>query len=248
MLSTLLPPPIKRAVRRHLLGRLGVSPSWGDSSGVPAALLDRFGGAGPITLVDVGGFDGDFTARMAGRVGVGRGVLVEPMPHKAAALRARFPGPAFTVIEAAASDRDGTSRLEIHRAEATTSTLAMRTDVPELAEVDPVTPERVIQCRAVALDTALADLTPAVGPVDLLKVDVQGAELAVLRGASRLLRTTGAVWVEVSFRPLYVHSCLFADVYAVLAEAGFALTELSPCHRSAAGELLQADGLFVRRH
>ncbi len=57
--------------------------------------------------------------------------------------------------------------------------------------------------------------------VDYLKLDVQGAELDVLRGAENLLGRVVAVSTEVEFVPLYEGQPLFADVDTFLRQKGF---------------------------
>jgi FkbM family methyltransferase len=56
---------------------------------------------------------------------------------------------------------------------------------------------------------------------DCLKIDVQGAELDVLKGAVLTLRETAVVEVEVEFVPLYQQQPLFADVDLFMRESGF---------------------------
>jgi FkbM family methyltransferase len=63
-------------------------------------------------------------------------------------------------------------------------------------------------------------------PIDVLKIDVQGAELDVLRGAEASLRSVRALELEVEFQPLYVGQPLFADVDTFLREHGLALWRL----------------------
>lgn len=80
---------------------------------------------------------------------------------------------------------------------------------------------------------------------DLLKLDVQGFELEVLKGALEVLAHATAVIVEVSFREYYSGQCLFSDVCSFLGTRGFELCALSvstPLGRP----LDQADVLFVR--
>jgi hypothetical protein len=62
--------------------------------------------------------------------------------------------------------------------------------------------------------------------VDVLKLDVQGAELDILRGAGALLDGVRALDLEVEFAPLYRGQPLFADVDAYLRERGFSLWRL----------------------
>jgi len=71
-----------------------------------------------------------------------------------------------------------------------------------------------------------------IGRLDYLKLDAQGAELAILEGASNSLHTVRAIKLEVQFSQLYEGVPLFAEVDAFLRSRGFALWrlgELSHC-------------------
>ncbi len=58
-------------------------------------------------------------------------------------------------------------------------------------------------------------------PVDLIKIDVQGAEADVFAGASKLLRNVVVVHTEAEFIPMYQGQPLYGDVARVLHKAGF---------------------------
>lgn len=73
--------------------------------------------------------------------------------------------------------------------------------------------------RTRTLDGLLADL--GFGRVDTLVVDVQGAELLVLRGALATLAQAKAVVSEVSTQPLYEGGVLFPELAAFLQQHGF---------------------------
>jgi hypothetical protein len=66
----------------------------------------------------------------------------------------------------------------------------------------------------------LDDIEQARG-ADYLKLDVQGAEIDVLRGATEVLKSVLVVQTEVEFVPMYVGQPLFGDVDQALRNAGF---------------------------
>ena len=81
-----------------------------------------------------------------------------------------------------------------------------------------------------------------------LKLDVQGAELEVLRGAVRTLEAVRVVEAELSTVELYEGQALLADVVDHLRGAGFDPIGLEPSFRDrATGDLLQVNGWFRRR-
>lgn len=108
-------------------------------------------------------------------------LAVEPEPAYADALRRLAGGdPRVAVLPAAASDRAGS--LTLHKPRGCSSTAAA---------VDG----HAYTVDAVTLDDLLAD-----DPPDLVKIDVEGAEAAVLRGMSRLL-ARGDVSILLEYHP-----------------------------------------------
>lgn len=100
-------------------------------------------------------------------------------------------------------------------------------------------------------DVAAARLDEVMTAADLvapafLKIDVQGGELDVLRGATGLLARFTWIYVECSFIEFYEGQALTDDVVAFLAAAGFEATVYWRPHRNAAGRPVQTDILFAR--
>ncbi|MEV3859124.1 FkbM family methyltransferase [Streptomyces sp. NPDC050095] len=139
------------------------------------------------TAVDVGGWYGPWTHRLAPYAQ--RVVALEPVPHLARTLAASAPSN-VRVVRAAASDRPGAAPLwqppRDERGERGVSSLVRRDDL------HAPTPHPV---SCVTLDElALRD-------VDFIKIDVDGAELAVLRGAREVLsRDRPALFIELETR------------------------------------------------
>jgi len=82
---------------------------------------------------------------------------------------------------------------------------------------------------------------------DFLKIDVQGYELEVLRGAERMLAQVEVVFTEVNYLEIYSGVPLAAELIGWLAQRGFALHDV--CNlmaRPSDGALWQSDMVFVR--
>jgi len=83
------------------------------------------------------------------------------------------------------------------------------------------------------------------GRPTLLKIDVQGFEFEVLKGATGLLHAVDELYVECSFVELYVGQRLATEVIELLA--GFGFTEAGKFNIFRNGSTcVQADLLFVR--
>jgi FkbM family methyltransferase len=104
----------------------------------------------------------------------------------------------------------------------------------------PMQERRVAQRR---LDSLIEQSDPAYG---LIKLDVQGAEIEVLRGLGARLADAQILLLEMSLVEYNEGAPLIADVLYGLKDMGFVLCEIVEEHRYRDGGLLQIDGLFVR--
>lgn len=97
----------------------------------------------------------------------------------------------------------------------------------------------------------MARLDQILSPADmprpcLLKIDVQGHELEVLRGCGVLLDRVDHVLVECSYVELYKDQALGDQLAAHLTDRSFVQAGVSHMSHGADGTLLQADLLFSR--
>jgi len=76
-----------------------------------------------------------------------------------------------------------------------------------------------IEVDCTRLDDLCAELQ--VDAIDLIWMDLQGAELLALQSAGGLLEKVRYIYTEVSHRPIYKDQCLFDDVEAFLTARGF---------------------------
>lgn len=63
--------------------------------------------------------------------------------------------------------------------------------------------------------------------IDFMKLDTQGSELDILRGATTLLTQTSLIEIEVEFSEIYEGQPLFADVDSFMRANGFVLWSLN---------------------
>jgi FkbM family methyltransferase len=84
-----------------------------------------------------------------------------------------------------------------------------------------------------------------------LKIDTQGYEAQVLRGAEGVLNNFVGVELEMTLVPLYNGQLLILDTMNAMRAFGFEIRALSPglVDESGTGETLQVDAIFLReRH
>ena len=84
--------------------------------------------------------------------------------------------------------------------------------------------------------------------LDIIKLDIQGAEMDALLGAGDLVAESKIVFVEVQFVQLYEGCALFSDLDMFLRSKGLDLFQLYNLVRSPAdGRLLYGDAIFAKR-
>lgn len=195
--------------------------------------------------VDVGAHVGAVTVPLARRVGpAGLVVAVEPTPRTVGVLRRTLALNGLTerviLHECAAGAADGTARLELAAIGSHNSLLPLGTEAVGAVEV-AVRP--------------LDALVPAGREISVLKIDAEGMELEVLRGAERLLHDNGRAGVIVEFGPSHLARAGIAidawlDAFAQRGLAPWIIDEgsgaLHPLPRQDLAALHSANLLWLR--
>lgn len=106
----------------------------------------------------------------------------------------------------------------------------------------------VVGKESIRVDTLDAVATPDMTRGrTLLKMDVQGFELEVLKGAVKTLEQIEAVYLEASFLPLYADQPLATELVVWLDQHGFGLAAIYNVDSGAGSVPSQADCLFLRK-
>jgi FkbM family methyltransferase len=196
------------------------------------------------SIIDVGAHHGQFALLARRRYPSAKLFCIEPLIEARARLqRILIDDDNVAILDVAAADRRAESDFHISRASDSSSLLPITN---RYTTAFPGTERAAVaRVRTERLDEFL-DCDSLRRPV-LLKIDVQGAELAVLRGAERLLFCIDEVFVECSFVEFYEGQPLIDEVVSHLQERGFRLSGIYSVVRDREGRCLQADLLFTRR-
>lgn len=201
---------------------------------------------GVDAVVDVGANRGQFARRLRRAGWRGPILSFEPIPELRAALaRQARRDPLWEIAPPLAlGDRDGTAVLEVSAEDDMSSTLPQS---PLLRVISPSSAvRRRIEVRQARLD-GLAAVTGRPWQRLFVKVDVQGAEPAVLAGMAGLWDRVAGLQLELALFPLYEGERPWLELVGDLARRGFAPYLLFPGYfAKALGRQVQLDAVFFR--
>lgn len=213
--------------------------------GVPAAVEHRsvLESIDCRTIVDIGANRGQFALVARRRWPAARLISFEPLSGPAALFRRVFDRENDVALhEAAVGPDDGSATMHVSRRDDSSSLLAI-TSLQDA--IFPGTDEvGTVHVRVAPLAVFLNEAE--IRQPALLKIDVQGFELEVLRSCEPLLDAFDRVYCECSFVELYEGQGLAAEAIAWLAVRGFDLTGVFNATYDQVGRAVQADFLFAR--
>lgn len=218
---------VVRAARFALnRGRLDVPNSMHNNgeTALQSWVLGRCAAGTPVQVFDVGANRGDWTgalltaAEQCGRTHVTVHAF-EPSMHTYSLLRAALTGQPVKVHQCAVSDHVGEAVLTVIAPAAGTNSLN-----PDVAASRDAATEVV---PTTTLDAFAAERD--IVRIHLLKIDTEGHDLNVLRGAGGLLteQRVDVVQFEYNHRWIYARAFL-RDAFELLGAAGYHLGKLTP--------------------
>ena len=195
-------------------------------------------GLSPATVIDVGAAYGSFSLECCNIFAKAQYFLVEALAEFEPFIKAAIQSIAKAqYILSAAAAKSGEITINVH-ADLVGSSIYREQEGFAVDGIPRTVP-------AVTLDQLIQDYQMR-APF-LIKIDVQGAELDVLRGAEEILEDTEYIILEVSFFEIFKQGAQFYDVVTFMKSKGFVVYDVCGLqYRPLDNALSQVDIAFVR--
>lgn len=190
-------------------------------------------------VLDVGANRGQFASELRGIGFRGQILSFEPISTEFQAMRARFANDArWRGHQFALGSEEKTLSIHIPKLTVMSSLLDSATDEKTLREE---------QVQVKRLDALLPGLMKEFGVSrPFLKMDTQGYDLEVFKGAAGCMDAIQGLQSELSVQALYKNMPHYTEALATYEAAGFLLYNLSTVNRTEDGGLLEMN-CFMRR-
>lgn len=198
------------------------------------------------TVVDVGANNGAYGVALRGAGYSGKIISFEPTADAYRALAARAEAdPFWTAIKSAIGEVEGEVMINVAANQAASSSL-----LPMLNVHSQSAPEsRFVSSEKVDLATLDQALDGLLRPDErlFLKIDTQGYEEMVLKGAPEVLKQVELIECELSFIPLYEGQLCFTEMLSMLKDLGYSPIQFVPGFTNPlTGHCFQVDGIFCK--
>jgi FkbM family methyltransferase len=200
-------------------------------------------------VFDVGANVGQYATQLRRNVGYkGRIISFEPIPEAAAEVRDKAAhDPLWTIEEMALADVSEMRPFHVMAAQEFSSLSAPRSDDVSLFDALNQT-ARTIMVRVETLAMEFKRLQALYGfKRPFLKMDTQGFDLSVLKGADGVLSQFVGFQSELSIRRIYEHAVDFREALTAYEALGFDLSALVPNNGGHFPALIEIDCIMVRR-
>jgi FkbM family methyltransferase len=198
------------------------------------------------TVLDIGANTGQFARQLRDYLGyAGRILSFEPLSTAFGALKAGAEGdPGWQVFNFALGDAAEKREINVAGNSYSSSLLGMLPAHLKSAPDSRTIGKETIEIRT--LDSLFGELCKTARNL-YMKIDTQGYESRVLKGAENSLARIDTVQMEMSLVPLYESELLLNEMCALLLGRGYTLVALENGFSDpASGQLLQVDGIFHR--
>lgn len=148
-------------------------------------------------------------------------------------------------IQAVVSDQVGTAKLHVSRFAFNSSTLPPAARASEVVQADLFEGAEPTRVESTTIDHFCLD--SRIEHIDILKLDIQGGELAALRGAAQMLLrgAVSLVYTEVLVAPLYQGQSGVGELFNELERYGYRVYGLYNFAFGAGSQLYQIDAILL---
>ncbi len=237
---------IKHEIRKFLWN-VGIDVcKFGQSSQNVSRMRKLFDLYGINTVIDVGANTGQFAEYLRSDIGFdGKVLSFEPLKSEFESLRLKAEADKkWEVFNFALGDVEKETFINIAGNSLSSSLLGMLETHINAAPSSGYVGQQAIEIKR--LDSIFEGLAIE-GERIYLKIDTQGFEAEVIKGAENSLRFIETVQLEMSLVPLYEGSATFDDLYRIMRDFGFELVAMEEVFSDEkSGKLLQIDGVFHR--
>jgi FkbM family methyltransferase len=198
------------------------------------------------TVLDIGANSGHFARELREDIGYAHRILsFEPLSKVFRILKENAKDdPAWEVFNYAIGDADEKREINVAGNSLSSSLLNILPTHLEAAPDSRYIGKEVVDIRT--LDSIFGDLCKTAKNI-YMKIDTQGFENKVLKGAENSLTRIDTVQVEMSLIPLYDGELLFDEMCNLMGKKGYTLVAIENGFSApASGQLLQIDGIFHR--
>jgi len=151
--------------------------------------------------------------------------------------------PEVTVIPCAISNLSGHVKLRINSHRDSSSILPMES-ISQKTFGLKMSETGTVDVPAWTLDELFE--REKISHVDLMKVDIQGAERLMIEGGESALAKVDLLYIELSFERFYAGAPLAHEIEGMLWERGFRLRSLHESRLGSNGALGYTNALFLR--
>jgi len=206
-------------------------------------------GVEQVTIFDVGAHHGQTARRFRELFPESTIFSFEPFPQSFDVLKRQVAhDPSIRIFNFGLSSRDETSDFHSNPNSETNSLLSTDSLGATTWGQGLLETKEIVRAKFKMLDSVISELK--LPKIDILKLDVQGAEHLVMKGAASACREgqIDMIYSEIITQPTYVGQKRLDEALRVFYDSGFDLHNIYNPSLSESGRLRQVDAIFTRKN
>jgi len=209
---------------------------------IPVSYMKRIFHVQPQTILHVGAHLGEeLVDYIEAGWGSKKRIWVEAQSNLADNLRKKVSGDLDIVLEACVWSESGEEKVFNNATNSQSSSLL------EFAEHSVDYPEITKMSETRMITIRLDDLLSKDEKIDLVNLDIQGAELEAIKGLGNLAANVKWIYTEVNWKYMYANCPLIDDIDSELEKIGFVRVATKKAFRASWGDALYVKEVHLPR-